>query len=85
VIAMGKHGARELNYSSDIDLIFVYDGSGTGRMDAQTYAVKIVEAWRANSVGGIDGNPWSYIVVAKLVVQGTVLDELAEVHSSPAV
>jgi [glutamine synthetase] adenylyltransferase / [glutamine synthetase]-adenylyl-L-tyrosine phosphorylase len=24
VIAMGKHGARELNYSSDIDLIFVY-------------------------------------------------------------
>ncbi|WP_370877839.1 bifunctional [glutamine synthetase] adenylyltransferase/[glutamine synthetase]-adenylyl-L-tyrosine phosphorylase [Xanthobacter agilis] len=25
VIAMGKHGARELNYSSDIDLIVVYD------------------------------------------------------------
>jgi [glutamine synthetase] adenylyltransferase / [glutamine synthetase]-adenylyl-L-tyrosine phosphorylase len=24
IIAMGKHGARELNYSSDIDLIFVY-------------------------------------------------------------
>ena len=22
---MGKHGARELNYSSDIDLIVVYD------------------------------------------------------------
>lgn len=27
IIAMGKHGARELNYSSDIDLIFIYDGS----------------------------------------------------------
>ncbi|GGF53386.1 glutamate-ammonia-ligase adenylyltransferase [Azorhizobium oxalatiphilum] len=25
VIAMGKHGARELNYSSDVDLILVYD------------------------------------------------------------
>lgn len=25
VIAMGKHGARELNYSSDVDLIVVYD------------------------------------------------------------
>ncbi|HEX3133222.1 MAG TPA: hypothetical protein VHX44_06515, partial [Planctomycetota bacterium] len=24
VLAMGKHGARELNYSSDIDLIFLY-------------------------------------------------------------
>ena len=26
VLAMGKHGARELNYSSDIDLIFLYRG-----------------------------------------------------------
>ncbi|MCA9643429.1 MAG: hypothetical protein KC492_22170, partial [Myxococcales bacterium] len=43
VIAMGKHGAQELNYSSDIDLIFVYDGAGPGRMDAQTFAVKLVE------------------------------------------
>ncbi|MCA8915078.1 MAG: bifunctional [glutamate--ammonia ligase]-adenylyl-L-tyrosine phosphorylase/[glutamate--ammonia-ligase] adenylyltransferase [Planctomycetes bacterium] len=43
VLAMGKHGARELNYSSDIDLIFVYDGNGPGRMDAQAYAVKLVE------------------------------------------
>ena len=28
VIAMGKLGGVELNYSSDIDLIFIYDGSG---------------------------------------------------------
>lgn len=33
--------------------------------------------WRANSVGG--GNSWSNIAVAKLIVQGTLLDELAEV------
>ena len=29
VIAMGKFGGRELNFSSDIDLIFVYDSEGT--------------------------------------------------------
>ncbi|MCW8129931.1 MAG: bifunctional [glutamate--ammonia ligase]-adenylyl-L-tyrosine phosphorylase/[glutamate--ammonia-ligase] adenylyltransferase [Planctomycetota bacterium] len=28
VVAMGKHGGRELNYSSDIDLIFVYAEGG---------------------------------------------------------
>jgi glutamate-ammonia-ligase adenylyltransferase len=28
IIALGKLGARELNYSSDIDLMFVYDGPG---------------------------------------------------------
>ena len=29
VMGMGKLGGRELNYSSDIDLIFAYDGAGT--------------------------------------------------------
>lgn len=35
VLGMGKLGGRELNFSSDIDLIFVYDAEGetTGRMD----------------------------------------------------
>ena len=28
VLGMGKLGGRELNYSSDIDLIFLYDGDG---------------------------------------------------------
>ena len=28
VIALGKLGGRELNYSSDIDLMFIYEGSG---------------------------------------------------------
>ena len=27
VIALGKHGSRELNYSSDVDLLFLYDPS----------------------------------------------------------
>ena len=28
IVSLGKHGGRELNYSSDIDLLFVYDGEG---------------------------------------------------------
>ncbi|MBF0284062.1 MAG: bifunctional [glutamate--ammonia ligase]-adenylyl-L-tyrosine phosphorylase/[glutamate--ammonia-ligase] adenylyltransferase [Magnetococcales bacterium] len=32
VLAMGKHGARELNFSSDIDLIYLYD-EDEGRSD----------------------------------------------------
>ena len=28
IVSLGKHGGRELNYSSDIDLMFVYDGEG---------------------------------------------------------
>ncbi|HEX8062363.1 MAG TPA: DUF294 nucleotidyltransferase-like domain-containing protein, partial [Allosphingosinicella sp.] len=27
VVALGKHGSRELNYSSDVDLLFLYDPS----------------------------------------------------------
>jgi glutamate-ammonia-ligase adenylyltransferase len=29
VLALGKHGARELNYSSDVDLIVLYDSAAT--------------------------------------------------------
>lgn len=35
VLAMGKLGARELNYSSDIDLILLYDAERTGTTDPQ--------------------------------------------------
>ena len=36
VLAMGKLGAYELNYSSDIDLIFVYPQAGETRGDGRT-------------------------------------------------
>ena len=36
VLAMGKHGARELNYSSDIDLIFLYRSAAAGVDDASS-------------------------------------------------
>jgi [glutamine synthetase] adenylyltransferase / [glutamine synthetase]-adenylyl-L-tyrosine phosphorylase len=39
VIALGKHGGAELNYSSDIDLMFVHDAE-----HAQSDAVRLAEA-----------------------------------------
>jgi len=45
VLAMGKHGARELNYSSDIDLIVLYEPERTRVADgveAQPFWVRIV-------------------------------------------
>ncbi|MBR1778669.1 MAG: bifunctional [Alphaproteobacteria bacterium] len=44
LIAMGKLGARELNYSSDIDLIILYDEEKvpyTGKKEAGAFLVKI--------------------------------------------
>lgn len=43
VLAMGKLGARELNYSSDIDLIFLFDADKAryaGRRDISSFFVK---------------------------------------------
>jgi len=44
VLAMGKLGARELNYSSDIDLIVVYDPERvpyTGKRDVHQFCIKL--------------------------------------------
>ncbi len=35
VLALGKLGAEELNFSSDIDLVFIYEGEGTCRRGGQ--------------------------------------------------
>ncbi|MDP8917102.1 MAG: bifunctional [glutamine synthetase] adenylyltransferase/[glutamine synthetase]-adenylyl-L-tyrosine phosphorylase, partial [Pseudomonadota bacterium] len=47
VLAMGKHGAHELNYSSDIDVSFFFDGDrlpvATGA-DPQAVAVRLAQA-----------------------------------------
>jgi|TARA_R100000501_G_scaffold17834_1_gene34246 glutamate-ammonia-ligase adenylyltransferase len=50
-IALGKLGSRELNYSSDVDLIFIYDGDRIARRegdDPDTAAVRI--AWRTSEL-----------------------------------
>ena len=52
VVGMGKLGARELNVSSDIDLIYVYDhdgetsgnAEGRARLSNQEYFAKVVRA-----------------------------------------
>ncbi len=44
VIGMGKHGARELNYSSDIDLIIFYDLASArlaARVEPQSFYVRL--------------------------------------------
>lgn len=45
VIAMGKHGGRELNYSSDIDLMFVYDDTMPviGKLAGSAYCDKLAQ------------------------------------------
>src|SRR5262249_39167894 len=50
VLGMGKLGARELNYSSDVDLVFVYEREGCssrggprGALDAQVFATRLAE------------------------------------------
>jgi glutamate-ammonia-ligase adenylyltransferase len=48
VVAMGKWGGRELNYASDIDVLFVYDvPSGTGDERAGRYAQRVAENFLA--------------------------------------
>lgn len=41
VIAMGKWGARELNYYSDIDLVFVHEGEPGNEVEARAAALAI--------------------------------------------
>ena len=38
IVGMGKLGARELNVSSDIDLIYVYENDGEGEGPAQSFS-----------------------------------------------
>ena len=42
VIGMGKLGARELNVASDLDLLFVYEGEGSGDLKRASQAAERV-------------------------------------------
>jgi glutamate-ammonia-ligase adenylyltransferase len=45
VLAMGKMGARELNYSSDVDLIIFYDAAAlAGRTEPATFYVRLTRS-----------------------------------------
>lgn len=61
VIGVGRLGGRELSYASDIDVLFVYEGSGPGDFDAaERTATRIVKEIGATTAEGhtfrIDAN-----------------------------
>ncbi len=61
VIGVGRLGGRELTYASDIDVLFVYDGSGAGDFDvAEKTATRIISGIGATTAEGqtfrIDAN-----------------------------
>src|SRR5689334_18359497 len=76
VIALGKLGSRELNYSSDIDLIFIYSdegetsGSGTrGQISNREYFAKLAEHL-VKLVGSESGEGAAYRVDVRLRPHG---------------
>lgn len=77
VIALGKLGSRELNYSSDIDLVFLYSDEGRstgGRRDAVTnreYFVKLAEH-TIKLIGMHSGEGTAYRVDVRLRPHGTL-------------
>jgi glutamate-ammonia-ligase adenylyltransferase len=61
VIGMGRLGGRELSYASDIDVLFIYEGSGAGDFDvAEKTATRIIKGIGATTAEGqtfrIDAN-----------------------------
>jgi glutamate-ammonia-ligase adenylyltransferase len=76
IAALGKLGSRELNYSSDIDLLFIYSGDGTtaggsrGSVTNREYFVKLAEL-TTKMVSG-PGSEGAYRVDLRLRPHGTM-------------
>ena len=71
IVAMGKWGARELNYSSDIDLLFVHDGPGGDEAGSRAAALALSAAVvGALSARGTDGP--GLLVDADLRPEGSI-------------
>ncbi len=78
IVALGKLGSRELNYSSDIDLLFLYSAegntTGTGSRGAVTnreYFVKLAE-FTVKLVGHQTGEGAAYRVDLRLRPHGSL-------------
>lgn len=81
VIAMGKLGGNELNFSSDVDLMYVYtadgetegvmqlDGSITGRISNHQYFVKLAEKLNA-AIGSKTDDGFAFRVDLRLRPEG---------------
>ena len=78
VVALGKLGSKELNYSSDIDLLFLYSGNGKtsgqgsrGSTSNKQYFVKLAE-FISKLVGDQAGEGAAYRVDMRLRPHGRV-------------
>ena len=78
IAALGKLGSRELNYSSDIDLLFMYSSEGTtsgngsrGQVTNREYFVKLVE-FTTKLVGDPSGEGTAYRVDLRLRPHGSL-------------
>lgn len=78
IVALGKLGSKELNYASDIDLLFLYsnDGSTSGKgtrgaISNREYFVKLAE-FIVKLVGGQTGEGAAYRVDLRLRPNGRV-------------
>ncbi len=78
IVALGKLGSKELNYSSDIDLIFQYSEEGTtsgtgsrGPVTNREYFVKLAE-YTTKVVGEPSGEGAAYRVDLRLRAHGTL-------------
>ena len=78
IAALGKLGSRELNYSSDIDLVFLYSNEGTtsgigsrGAVTNREYFVKLAE-YSTKLVGQQTGEGAAYRVDLRLRPHGSL-------------
>ncbi len=78
IVALGKLGSKELNYSSDIDLLFLYSADGTtsgsglrGAVSNREYFVKLAELF-TKFVGSTTGEGAAYRVDLRLRPNGRV-------------
>lgn len=78
IVALGKLGSKELNYASDIDLLFLYSGDGTtsghgsrGAVTNREYFVKLAE-FITKLVGAQTGEGAAYRVDLRLRPNGRV-------------
>ena len=78
IVTLGKLGSRELNYSSDIDLLFLYSGEGEtsgsgnrGKITNREYFVKLSELI-AKLIGEQTGEGATYRVDLRLRPHGKV-------------
>jgi [glutamine synthetase] adenylyltransferase / [glutamine synthetase]-adenylyl-L-tyrosine phosphorylase len=78
IVALGKLGSNELNYASDIDLLFLYSADGAtsgqgsrGAVSNREYFVKLAE-FVVKIVGGQSGEGAAYRVDVRLRPHGRV-------------